>query len=151
MMLYGVMYSYQSLKKRECFKMKMFYIFLILISVNFMAAAICALLSHKTNQPIKLRLDRDDDIILTGKRHDFYSEYEVGFNDKGKIEGLKLKIASMIQEGKTDQEIKDYVTSRFGKESLYEPEFNNSTYILWLAPFVVLFLALFIFISRKKT
>ena len=66
-------------------------------------------------------------------------------------EDLKLKIASMIQEGKTDQEIKDYVTSRFGKESLYEPEFNNSTYILWLAPFVVLFLALFIFISRKKT
>ena len=55
------------------------------------------------------------------------------------------------QEGKTDQEIKDYVTSRFGKESLYEPEFNNSTYILWLAPFVVLFLALFIFIFRKKT
>ena len=66
-------------------------------------------------------------------------------------EDLKLKIVSMIQEGKTDQEIKDYVTSRFGKESLYEPEFNNSTYILWLAPFVVLFLALFIFISRKKT
>ena len=66
-------------------------------------------------------------------------------------EDLKLKIVLMIQEGKTDQEIKDYVTSRFGKESLYEPEFNNSTYILWLAPFVVLFLALFIFIFRKKT
>ena len=33
---------------------------------------------------------------------------------------------------------------------MYEPEFNNSTYILWLAPFVVLFLALFIFIFRKK-
>ena len=61
---------------------------------NFMTAAICALLSHKTKQPIKLRLDRDDDIILTGKRHDFYSEYEVGFNDNGKIEGLKLKLAS---------------------------------------------------------
>ncbi len=61
---------------------------------NFMTAAICALLSHKTKKPIKLRLDRDDDIILTGKRHDFYSEYEVGFNDHGKIEGLKLKLAS---------------------------------------------------------
>lgn len=61
---------------------------------NFMTAAICALLSHKTGQPIKLRLDRDDDIIITGKRHDFYSEYEVGFNNIGKIEGLKLKLAS---------------------------------------------------------
>tara|TARA_B100000427_G_scaffold292825_1_gene270427 strand:- start:742 stop:3045 length:2304 start_codon:yes stop_codon:yes gene_type:complete len=61
---------------------------------NFMTAAICTLLSHKTGKPIKLRLDRDDDIILTGKRHDFYSEYEVGFNDHGKIEGLKIKLAS---------------------------------------------------------
>ncbi len=61
---------------------------------NFMTSAICALLSHKTKQPIKLRLDRDDDIIITGKRHDFYSEYEVGFNDNGKINGLKLKLAS---------------------------------------------------------
>ena len=34
MMLYGAMYSYQSSKKKECFKMKMFHIFLILISVN---------------------------------------------------------------------------------------------------------------------
>ena len=57
----------------------------------------------------------------------------------------------MIQDGKTDQEIKDYVTLRFGKESLYEPEFNNSTYILWFAPFVDLFLALSFFIFRKKT
>ncbi len=61
---------------------------------NFMTSAICALLSYKTKQPIKLRLDRDDDIIITGKRHDFYSEYEVGFNDNGKIDGLKLKLAS---------------------------------------------------------
>ncbi len=61
---------------------------------NFMTAAVCALLSHKTGKPIKLRLDRDDDIIITGKRHDFYSEYEVGFDDNGKIEGLKLKLAS---------------------------------------------------------
>ena len=61
---------------------------------NFMTAAICALLSNKTGQPVKLRLDRDDDIIITGKRHDFYSEYEVGFSENGKIEGLKLKLAS---------------------------------------------------------
>ena len=61
---------------------------------NFLTSAICAMLSHKTKQPIKLRLDRDDDIIITGKRHDFYSEYEVGFNDEGKINGLKLKLAS---------------------------------------------------------
>ena len=61
---------------------------------NFLTSSICALLANKTSRPIKLRLDRDDDIIITGKRHDFYSEYEVGFNDKGIIEGLKIKLAS---------------------------------------------------------
>ncbi len=61
---------------------------------NFITSAICCLLSHKTKKPIKLRLDRDDDIIITGKRHDFFSDYEVGFDDKGRINGLKLKLAS---------------------------------------------------------
>jgi xanthine dehydrogenase large subunit len=61
---------------------------------NFLTSSICALLASKTNKPVKLRLDRDDDIIITGKRHDFYSEYEVGFNEAGVIEGLKIKLAS---------------------------------------------------------
>ena len=59
-----------------------------------MTACICALLAKKSGQPVKLRLDRDDDIILTGKRHEFLSEYEVGFNDQGIIEGLKLNLSS---------------------------------------------------------
>mgnify|MGYP001252322741 FL=1 len=61
---------------------------------NFITSAICCLLSFKTKKPIKLRLDRDDDIIITGKRHDFFSDYEVGFDDHGKINGLKIKLAS---------------------------------------------------------
>tara|TARA_B100001057_G_scaffold494298_1_gene590542 strand:- start:1117 stop:3417 length:2301 start_codon:yes stop_codon:yes gene_type:complete len=61
---------------------------------NFITSAICCLLSHKTKKPIKLRLDRDDDMIITGKRHDFFSKYEVGFDDDGRIKGLKLKLAS---------------------------------------------------------
>ena len=61
---------------------------------NFLTSSICALLARKTNMPVKLRLDRDDDVIITGKRHDFYSQYEVGFNKKGIIQGLKIKLAS---------------------------------------------------------
>ena len=53
-------------------------------------------LQKKPDKPVKLRLDRDDDIILTGKRHEFYSEYEVGFNDEGIIEWLKIKISFQL-------------------------------------------------------
>ena len=65
-------------------------------------------------------------------------------------EDLKLKIVDMIKENKTDQEIKEYVASRFGKESLYEPDFNKSTYFLWFSPFILLFLALTFFLFRSK-
>ena len=66
-------------------------------------------------------------------------------------EDLKLKIAQMIYENKTDQEIKKYVSSRFGPDSLYQPEFNNKTYILWFSPFIFLFLTLIFFLFRKKS
>ena len=61
---------------------------------SFIFAAICTLLAKKSKRPVKLRMDRDDDIIITGKRHDFYSEYEVGFDELGVINGLKIKLAS---------------------------------------------------------
>ena len=143
MMLYGVMYSYQSLKKRECFKMKMFYIFLILISVNISSDSLYGL----ENEANEIRFNN----LIKDIRCPKCTSGSLSSSNAPISEDLILKIVLMIQEGKTDQEIKDYVTSRFGKESLYEPEFNNSTYILWLAPFVVLFLALLIFIFRKKT
>jgi xanthine dehydrogenase large subunit len=44
-----------------------------------------ALLAYATKRPVKIRLFRDDDMIITGKRHRFLSKYEVGFDDEGRI------------------------------------------------------------------
>ena len=44
-------------------------------------AAIAALLAQAAGRPVKLRLSRDDDMIVTGKRHDFAINYDVGFDD----------------------------------------------------------------------
>jgi len=57
-------------------------------------AAISALVAVKTGRPAKLRLDRDDDMIMTGKRHDFRYDYDVGFDGQGRIEGIKIELAS---------------------------------------------------------
>ena len=43
--------------------------------------------------PVKLRLDRDDDFLVTGKRHPFACDYSVGFDDSGRITGLKIMMA----------------------------------------------------------
>lgn len=57
-------------------------------------ASIAALLALKTQRPVKLRLDRDDDITITGKRHCFDIHYEAGFDDAGMLQGVKLVYAS---------------------------------------------------------
>ncbi|MGZ9096845.1 MAG: xanthine dehydrogenase molybdopterin binding subunit [Micavibrio sp.] len=53
-------------------------------------ACIAALLAQKTGRPVKLRLDRDDDMILTGKRHDLHAAYKVGFDDNGLIRAVEI-------------------------------------------------------------
>jgi xanthine dehydrogenase large subunit len=53
-----------------------------------------AIAAHKLRRPVKLRLDRDDDFMITGKRHPFAYEYDVGFDDSGLITGLKLMLAA---------------------------------------------------------
>ena len=62
---------------------------------------------------------------------------------------LKLKIVEMINENKSDEEIKDYVSTRFGVDSLYEPALTEDTYFLWFAPFILLFITLLVFFLRK--
>jgi xanthine dehydrogenase large subunit len=57
-------------------------------------AAAAAVLARKTRRPVKLRLDRDADMLITGKRHDFLADYEVGFEDDGRIVALKVMLAA---------------------------------------------------------
>lgn len=57
-------------------------------------AGIAALLADRCGKPVKLRLRRDDDMIATGKRHDFLFKYEVGFDDTGRIESAVIDMAA---------------------------------------------------------
>ncbi|HEX7415300.1 MAG TPA: xanthine dehydrogenase molybdopterin binding subunit [Bacteroidia bacterium] len=54
-------------------------------------AAWSALLCYATKRPVKIRLFRDDDQIITGKRHPYLIRYEVGFDSQGKISALKVE------------------------------------------------------------
>ena len=53
-----------------------------------------SLAANKFKCPVKLRFDRDDDFMVTGKRHPFYYEYTAGFDDTGLLTGLKLMQAA---------------------------------------------------------
>jgi xanthine dehydrogenase large subunit len=51
-------------------------------------AIMAAVMAHLSGRPVKLRLDRDDDMRSTGKRHDFLIRYDVGFDTDGRILGI---------------------------------------------------------------
>ncbi|GLO61062.1 cytochrome c biogenesis protein CcmH [Vibrio sp. MACH09] len=51
---------------------------------------------------------------------------------------LRLHVYQMIKEGKSNQEIVDYMTRRFGDFVLYQPSVNNRTYLLWFLPLLLL-------------
>jgi len=57
-------------------------------------AAAAAILAMRTGRTVKLRLDRDADMLITGKRHDFLADYDVGFDDAGRLQALDVMLAS---------------------------------------------------------
>ncbi|MEM1430318.1 MAG: xanthine dehydrogenase molybdopterin binding subunit [Pseudomonadota bacterium] len=57
---------------------------------NALACA-CAVAARATGKPCKMRYDRDDDFVITGKRHDFRIDYVVGYDGEGRIAGLAFE------------------------------------------------------------
>ena len=57
-------------------------------------AAVAALVARLTSRPAKCRYGRDDDMTITGKRHDFRIDYRVGFDGEGRILGLEVEQAA---------------------------------------------------------
>ena len=57
-------------------------------------AASAAIAAVATRRPVKLRADRDDDMLVTGKRHCFHYAYQVGYDDEGRILAAKVDMVT---------------------------------------------------------
>jgi len=60
---------------------------------------------------------------------------------------LRREVRNLIKDGKSDQEIKDFLVSRYGDFVLYRPQVKPSTYVLWAGPFVLLAVALVVLVN----
>tara|TARA_B100001559_G_C16180555_1_gene475175 strand:+ start:158 stop:535 length:378 start_codon:yes stop_codon:yes gene_type:complete len=65
-------------------------------------------------------------------------------------EDLKKVISQMIVDGKSDTQIKNYISDRFGKDTLYDTPVEPNTYVLWYSPFIFLILCLIVFFIRER-
>ena len=63
-------------------------------SQSALFACVAAIAAAKLQRPVKLRLDRDDDFLVTGRRHCFHYEYEVGYDSEGRVLGAELTMVS---------------------------------------------------------
>ena len=56
-------------------------------------ACIAAIVANKTRRPVKYRMSRTDDMVMTGKRHPFFNTYDVAFDDQGIMMGSNIMVA----------------------------------------------------------
>jgi xanthine dehydrogenase large subunit len=63
-------------------------------SQSALFACVAAVAARKLRRPVKLRLDRDDDFMITGRRHGFEYKYEVGYDDDGRLLGVEIDMVS---------------------------------------------------------
>lgn len=56
-------------------------------------ACMAAVIAHLTGRPTKMRLPRNEDMTMTGKRHPFYNQYRIGFDDNGVIQGAEITVS----------------------------------------------------------
>jgi cytochrome c-type biogenesis protein CcmH len=63
---------------------------------------------------------------------------------------LRREIARMIEEGKTDAEIADFLVVRYGEFALYRPRTTGKTLVLWLAPFLLVLLGVYALVRVVK-
>ncbi|MCS7194437.1 MAG: xanthine dehydrogenase molybdopterin binding subunit [Meiothermus sp.] len=72
-------------------------------------AAVAALGAYLTGRPVRVRLNRLQDIVLTGKRHPFYARYKVGFSEDGLLNALHIELFS---DGGWSQDLSEPVMAR---------------------------------------
>jgi len=58
-------------------------------------ACLCGVVAKRHNLPVSMRLDRQDDMVVTGKRHEFLNRYDVGVDNNGKIVGVDMQLAGL--------------------------------------------------------
>ncbi len=71
-------------------------------------------------------------------------------SDADLAQDLRRETYEMLQQGKTPQQVSEFMVARYGDFVLYRPQFKSSTYLLWLGPFLLLAVVLVIVVRRLR-
>lgn len=74
-------------------------------------------------------------------------------SDAGLAQDLRKQVYKMINAGNSDEEILDFMVTRYGDFVLYRPPFKATTFLLWIGPFIILAIGMLVlirFIRQRK-
>ena len=71
-------------------------------------------------------------------------------SDSDYSEDIKILVKEKFEEGLNEKEIKDFLTERYGEYILFKPYFNSKNILLWLFPFILVIVSIFILIKNSK-
>lgn len=63
---------------------------------------------------------------------------------------LRRETYEMLREGKSPQQVVEFMVARYGDFVLYRPQFKTNTYLLWLGPFLLLLIVLYLVVGRLR-
>ncbi len=63
---------------------------------------------------------------------------------------LRRETYEMLQQGKSPQQVVEFMVERYGDFVLYRPQFKSTTYLLWLGPFLLLLFVLYLLVRRLR-
>ena len=115
------------------------YIFHILIAYSLLLSSVYAL---NVNQEERANNLFKETRCLVCEGQNIYE------SNSDSAEDMKKLISEMIIDGKSDNEIKSFLVSRYGDWIIMTPPINQSTYFLWFSPIIILLIGI-IFIFRK--
>jgi cytochrome c-type biogenesis protein CcmH len=63
---------------------------------------------------------------------------------------LRRETYEMLQQGESPQQVVEFMVARYGDFVLYRPQFKSNTYLLWLGPFLLLLVVLYLLVRRLR-
>ena len=120
---------------------------LLLLIGCFMTPARAAIETYEFDSP---EMEADYNQLVDELRCLVCQNQNLAGSDADLAQDLRRETYEMLQQGKSQQEVMEFMVARYGDFVLYRPQFKSSTYLLWLGPFLLLVVVLVVVVRRLR-
>ena len=118
---------------------------LILLSLLLPLPAVAAIEAYEFESA---QMEEDYNQLIFELRCLVCQNQNLADSDADLAKDLRRETYNMLQQGKSPQQVIDFMVQRYGDFVLYRPQFKSSTYMLWLGPFLLLVIVLVLVVRR---